>query len=114
MPFKTDNMLILLHLLEEALERCTSGQSDGAHVAGICLQLQVDIPKRFAQYTDPGMATADFARYHRGLVALYTCSLTTQNDTIIAAVGKLLNYHERLYHARSEKRRVGKECVSTG
>ena len=90
-------MLVLLQLLQQALDQCLDGSHDASHISGICLQLQVDVPRTFREYTSAELAAADFLRYHRGLVALYGCALATADSIITAAVGRLLENHESLF-----------------
>lgn len=90
-------MLVLLQLLQQALDQCADGSHNASQISGICLQLQVDVPRTFREYASAELAAADFLRYHRGLVALYGCSLATADRIVIIAVGRLLETHENLF-----------------
>jgi len=90
-------MLVLLQLLQQALDQCADGTHDASHISGICLQLHVDVPRTFREYASAELAAADFLRYHRGLVALYECALATADGIVMKSVHKLLASHERLF-----------------
>lgn len=90
-------MLVLLQLLQQTLEQCADGLYDANHVGEVCRQLQVDVPRSFREYADPVIATSDFLRYYRGLVSVYSCTLTLGDEVCILAVGKLLRNHEALF-----------------
>ena len=90
-------MLVLLQLLQQALDQCMDGSYDANQVSGICLRLEGDVPRAFKGYTNADLATADFLRYHRGLVSLYSCALATADAIVVASVGKLLESHENLF-----------------
>ncbi|GGC21206.1 hypothetical protein GCM10011386_11430 [Parapedobacter defluvii] len=90
-------MLVLLQLLQQALDQCADGSHDASHISGICLQLQVDVPRTFREYTSAELAAIDFLRYHRGLVALYKWALAMADSIVVLSVWKLLTSHERLF-----------------
>lgn len=91
------DMLLLLLQLQDLLDRCQDGRADDPDLQQLCLHLQHEVPRAFKTYTDPAIAAGDFARYHRGLVGLYTCVLAQGDPPVSAAVGRLLHNHEALF-----------------
>lgn len=85
-----------LHLLQQALVSCHDGSGNSVPVEEACRQLWATIPQAFRQYADPALASADFLRYHRGLVSLYSCALES-GMAVVEDVGDLLRHHENLY-----------------
>lgn len=90
-------MLLLLQRLQHLLETCMDGTVDVRALEQLCLQVQEEVPRAFKTYADPAIAAADFARYHRGLVALYGCVMERGTKEVRMALGKLLHTHETLF-----------------